>query len=371
MRTFTSLLLLPSENSSFCLGQYSIPISNTPIRDLNGSPSLHKSVSNSNSSSAHTVYSDSFLSRRFSDQGFRSTNSCFPNGNGNSAFSKSGVFDILEEVRVDSFSEFSVSRGILQNRPGSHFSTRGKICIPLSENSVVPTLSVRNSQTVFSTARFPQLTRGSGSARASPHSAPTVLSSSTLASSLSRLGSKDPSSSFTVTSPTVVDKQGECDERSISVSTSSYPNSLHRCFQPGLGSLSRGKLGLRFVVSSTTKGTHQPVGDESSSFGLVSFQSNSPSQISGSGNRQYYRSSLSEKPGRHSLFQPVFSLQGDSPSLLGTSDSTGSEAYSGLSQCTSRHTVTFSNTSEHGMFNAISLLWGRPHLDLFATSLNH
>jgi hypothetical protein len=174
--------------------------------------------------------------------------------------------------------------------------------------------------------------------------APTVLSSSTLASSLSRLGSKDHSSSFTVTSPTVVDKQGECD-----VSTSSYPNSLHRCFQPGLGSLSRGKLGLRVVVSSTTEGTHQPVGDESSSSGIVSFQNNSPSPISDSGNRQYYRSRLSEKPGRHSLFQPVFSLQGDSPSLLGTSDSTGSEAYSGSSQCTSRHTVTFSNTSEHGM----------------------
>jgi hypothetical protein len=69
-----------------------------------------------------------------------------------------------------------------------------------------------------STPRFPQFICGSGSARASPHSAPTVLSSSTLASSLSRLGSKDPSSSFTVTSPTVVDKQEECDERSISVS---------------------------------------------------------------------------------------------------------------------------------------------------------
>jgi hypothetical protein len=27
----------------------------------------------------------------------------------------------------------------------------------------------------------------------------------------------------------------EYDERSISVSISSYPNSLHRCFQPGLG----------------------------------------------------------------------------------------------------------------------------------------
>ena len=91
----------------------------------------------------------------------------------------------------------------------------------------------------------------------------------------------------------------------------------------------------------------------------------------------YYRSSLSEKPGRHSLFQPVFSLQGDSPSLLGTSDSTGSEAYSGSSQCTSRHTVSLSSTSEHGMgittsnVQCISLLWGRPHLDLFATSLNH
>ena len=138
----------------------------------------------------------------------------------------------------------------------------------------------------FETAReFSQLTRGSDSARASPHSAPTVLSSSTLASSLSRLGSKDPSSSFTVTSPTVVDKQGECVESSISVSTSSYPNSLHRCFQPGLGSLSRGKMGLRVVVSSTTEGTHQPVGDESSSSDIVSFQNNSPSQISGPGNR--------------------------------------------------------------------------------------
>ena len=263
-------------------------------------------------------------------------------------------FYILEEDGVDSFSEFSASRGTLQNRPGSHFSTRGKHCIPLSENSVVPTLSVRNSQPVFSTARFPQLTHGSDSARASPHSAPTVLSSSTLASSLSRLGSKDPSSSFTVTSPTAVDKQGEYDERSISVSTSSYPNSLHRSFQPGLGSLSRGKLSLRVVVSCTTEGTHKPVGDESSSSGIVSFQNNSPSQISGSGNKQYYRSSLSDKPGRHSLFQPVFSLQGDSPSLLGTSDSTGSEAYSGSSQCTSRHTVTFSSTSEHGMGITIS-----------------
>jgi hypothetical protein len=56
-------------------------------------------------------------------------------------------------------------------------------------------------------------------------------------------------------------------------------------------------LGLRVVVSSTTEGTHQPVGDESSSSGIVSFQSNSPSQISGSGNRQYYRGRLFEKPG--------------------------------------------------------------------------
>jgi hypothetical protein len=58
--------------------------------------------------------------------------------------------------------------------------------------------------------------------------------------------------------------------------------------------LSRGKLSLRVVVSSTTEGTHQPVGDESSSSGIVSFQSNSPSQISGSGNRQYYRTDPDE-----------------------------------------------------------------------------
>jgi hypothetical protein len=103
------------------------------------------------------------------------------------------------------------------------------------------------------------------------------------------------------------------------------------------------------VVSSTTEGTHQHVGDESSSSDIVSFQNKSPSQISCSGNKQYYRRCLSENPGRHSLFQPVLSLQGDSPSLLGTLDSTGSETYSGSSQCTRRRTVTFSNTGEHGM----------------------
>jgi hypothetical protein len=37
----------------------------------------------------------------------------------------------------------------------------------------------------------------------------------------------------------------------IYVSTSSYPNYLHRCFQPGLGSLYRGKLGLRFVETGS------------------------------------------------------------------------------------------------------------------------
>jgi hypothetical protein len=37
------------------------------------------------------------------------------------------------------------------------------------------------------------------------------------------------------------------------------------------------------VVSSTAEGTHQPVGDESSSSDIVSFQNKSPSQISGSG----------------------------------------------------------------------------------------
>ena len=157
MRTFTSLLLLPSENFFVLFGTIQYTNFEHSHSGSQRFPSLHKSISNSNSSwsSTHTVYSDSFLSRRFSDQGFRSTNSCFPNGNGNSAFSKSGFFYILEEVGVDSFSEFSVSRRTLQNRPGSHFSTRGKIGIPLSENSVVPKLSVRNSQTVFSTARFP------------------------------------------------------------------------------------------------------------------------------------------------------------------------------------------------------------------------
>jgi hypothetical protein len=58
-------------------------------------------------------------------------------------------------------------------------------------------------------------------------------------------------------------------------------------------------------------------------FAIVSFQDNSPSQISDSGNKQYYRSSFSEKPGRHSLFQPVFFMQGDSPSSYARGSGTG------------------------------------------------
>jgi hypothetical protein len=113
-----------------------------------------------------------------------------------------------------------------------------------------------------------------------------------------------------------------------------------------MGSLIRGKLGLRVVVSSTTEGTFQLVGDEAVHLTLSHFRTtlHLKSLVLATDN-----TTVSEKPGRHSLFQPVFSLQGDSHSLLGTSDSTGSEAYSGSSQCTSRHTVTFSNTSEHGI----------------------
>ena len=351
--------------SSFCLGQYSIPISNTLIRDLNGSPSLHKSVSNSNSSSAHTVYSDSFLARRFSDQGFRSTNFCFPNRNGNSAFSKSGFFDILEEVGVDSFSEFSVSMGTLQNRHGSHLSTRGKICIPSSENSVVPTLSVRNSQTVFSTARFPQLTRGSCSARAFPHSAPTVLSSSTLASSLSRLGSKDLSSSFTVTSPTVVDKQGECDERSITVSTSSYPNTLHRYFQPGL---------VAYLEGSWALGLWSPL-QQREHINLLEMKA----------------VHLALCHSRATLHLKSLVLATDNTTVVAyLKNQRGTRCFSLYSLCReilllcSDHLNVLADTLSRSLalvntewellqviFNAISLLWGRPHLDLFATSLNH
>jgi hypothetical protein len=353
MRTFTSLLLLPSENFFVLIGTIQYTNFEHSHSGTQRSHSLHKCASNSNSSSAHTVYSDSFLSRRFCDQGFDQQTLVSQTEMVIQLFLNLFFFISWKKTELIPSQNFLLLGEHYRTDLGLIFPPEEKI-VSLCQRILLFQHSVRNSQPVFSTARFPQLTHGSDSARASPHSLPTVLSSSTLASSLSRLGSKDPSSSFTVTPPTVVDKQGECDERSISVSTSSYPNSLHRRFQPGLGSLSRGKLGLRVVVSCTTEGTHQLVGDESSSSGIVSIQNNSPSQISGSGNKQYYRSSFSDKPGRHSLFQPVLSLQGDSPSLLGISDSTGSEAYSGSSQCTSRHTVTFSSTSEHGMGITIS-----------------
>jgi hypothetical protein len=93
----------------------------------------------------------------------------------------------------------------------------------------------------------------------------------------------------------------------------------------GLSTFGRHSV-IELVLTEIDLSSHSPCFSTTVGGGGVAVkEDNSPSQISGSDNKQYYRSSLSEKPGRHSLFQSVFSLQGDSPSLPGTSDSTGSK----------------------------------------------
>jgi hypothetical protein len=89
MRTFTSLLLLPPNT----VYQFrTLPFGNSTA------PLVFTRVFQTVIAHLHTLsvqihsYLDDSLIRDFDQQ------TCFPSRNGNSAFSKSGVFDILEEV---------------------------------------------------------------------------------------------------------------------------------------------------------------------------------------------------------------------------------------------------------------------------------
>lgn len=337
------------EVPSFCMGRDSLSVSSAPVWHLGRSSDLHQNFSNSSCPSSYSVYPDSLIPGRFSDQEFLSSRFGFPNQGSHPSVSEVGISSVMEEVRTSSFSRFSVSRGTLQNTSGTCFTSGGKVSVSYPENCSFSEIQVCDSQAIFSTSGFSKFSGRCGSLGSSIYTASSVLSPSALGSCLSGLGSSSSYSPHFNASPSLVVSAGECSEGSVSVSSSSFPHSLHRRKPTRLGSLSGRRVHFGSVVSYSTAGTHQPLRVESSSLGSISLSGPSSSKDSGGRHRQHYSSGLPPESGRNSQSQSVLALQGSSSSLFREPDSVSSTSHSRSPQCASRRTKPFTSTSEHGV----------------------
>ncbi|CAG2254049.1 unnamed protein product [Mytilus edulis] len=104
------------------------------------------------------------------------------------------------------------------------------------------------------------------------HSTSSILSTPTLAPSYTELGvSSSNHSSGIVSSFGLVDFSSKRFERPTSVLSSPKSDSVHRCLQPRLGSLSGRSFSVRSVDSRSFEGTHQHTRNEGSASCPVSF----------------------------------------------------------------------------------------------------
>ncbi|CAG2215354.1 unnamed protein product [Mytilus edulis] len=170
----------------------------------------------------------------------------------------------------------------------------------------------------------------------------------------------------------LVDFSSKRFERPTSVLSSSKSDSVHRCLQPRLGSLSGRSFSVRSVDSRSFEGTHQHTRNEGSSSCTVSFSVPTAEQISGSSNGQHH----CETKGTHCyelylLAREILLLCNHLHLQIVVRHVPGK--LNVLADALSR-TLTPVNTEWEllqSVFQAITLQWGSPHVDLFATSLNY
>ena len=334
---------------SFRMEQQGFSVPSAPVRSSYSSVGFYQTFSGSSSSSSQPLYSDPFLSGRFSSQGVQPRYPQVSYSNSYSSVPQTRFSDFMEEIRPDTFSGLRLPRGTFQDRSGSNFSPRGKIPVSLSVHSVHSERTVSHCSSVFTAARTSELFSRCGSTGTSSYSSPSVFSVRTLDSSLTGMGGSDSNFIFSSPSSSMVDYQGECHVRTTSSSSSPKSDSLLGCLQPRLGSLSKRSDCLGAVVSSSEERTHQLLGDESCLFGSFSLQGNSVVPVSSSSYRQFDCGGLSRESGRNSQFLPISVSQGSSSLLLATSDSSGCETYPRTSQSVSGLSQSVASSSEHRM----------------------
>ena len=215
-------------------------VSSSPIRISHSSFGLHQFFSSGLSSSANTVYPDSFLPGRFSCQGTQPRHSfvSYPDSYRPPPRTRFPIF--LEEFGGHSASGFRFPKRTFQDGLGSCVSSRGEMFGSSSVYSNLSGQDISHCSSIVTTARSSQLSSRCSTVRTFTHSSPTVLSSRALDPVFSGLGSlySYPGSSLSLSF--LVDAEGKCHGRVSSGICSSQSDPIHRHFPSGMGSLSGG-----------------------------------------------------------------------------------------------------------------------------------
>ncbi|VDI09351.1 Hypothetical predicted protein [Mytilus galloprovincialis] len=324
-------------------------------------------------------YSDSFLPGRLTDQGTFSRETLSQYRCSHQIASLSGVSHFLEKVGPHSVSGLYFPRRTLPYSSVHSSTSSGKVSESLLKNSSVSISKNSYCSPVFTTARSLEFTSGCCSTWSPSHSTSSILSTSTLAPSYTGLGiSSSNHSSGIVSSFGLVDFSSKRFERPTSVLSSSKSDSVHRCLQPRLGSLSGRSFSVRSVDSRSFEGTHQHTRNEGSFFlhclifspycrtnlwFLATDNTTVVAYLRNQGGTHCYELYLLAREilllCNHLHLQIVVRHV---PGKLNV-----------LADALSR-TLTPVNTEWEllqSVFQAITLQWGSPHVDLFATSLNY
>jgi hypothetical protein len=195
------------------VGQQTFPVSSFPIRVSHSSFGLHQNCSSCLSSSAHTIYPDSFLPGRFSCQGTQPRHSFVSYLDSYRPPPRTRFPDFLEEIGGHSVSGFRFPRRTFQDRLGSCVSSRGEIVGSSSVYSNLSSQDRSHCSSIFATARSSQLSSRCSTVRTSTHSSYTVLSSRALDPVFLGLGSLYSYPGSSLSSSVLVAAEGKCHDR--------------------------------------------------------------------------------------------------------------------------------------------------------------
>ncbi|CAG2244583.1 unnamed protein product [Mytilus edulis] len=325
--------------------------------------------------SSYSGSSHSFLPRRFSHQeslpfSFGGTHQfVYP------FTPETGFFDFMGKIRDNSQSEFQFPGRTFSDRFGSSASSRREGSQGMSVSQCSDSVFICPSSSIASAGGFLDFDHGRHSTRTSTHSSNPVVSDGVLASNFSVVGGTCSHPSSVVTSSSMVASGKTSSEGSFVGSSRPQPNFVHRCESDGLGSLSGGQDSIRPLVRCSVGGTHQSSRDES----CVSFSPSVSGCDSGSvttGCHGQLHSSGLSSGGTHSfslyhLSKEILLLCHSLNIFLSVRHVPGSQNL--LADALSRSRVPVNTEWEihPSVFQEIILRWDRPHIDLFATSLNH
>ena len=341
------------EISPICLEQQGLPVSGCSVWPGGCTTGFYSDFPDGDSSLAYSVGSSSFLSGRFYSEGIRFRNSFSSHLPVYQTSSGHRLPYFLEKISDTSFPIIPVFGGTLQERCRSDFSPKDKV-----QSLCQKILNFSNSPS--DTARqFSQLLGFLNSlADVVPigrlHIRPLQFFLQEHSDSASQVWE-----ALVPILPVLLPHLDRWTRRENVLTGVALLHpvpslTLHTDFSlQGWGAFLEGKsvLGVWSPISVTT------------------FQDSSSFESSSASDGQYHSSGLFAESRRNSLSCSLSSLQRNSSPLSSIAHSSGSQAFSRDHQCTIRLSVSLPQSSQHRVGTTASSV--RPHVDLFATSLNH